>query len=316
MTARDVPGWGFLVARGYQAGYQLLLAPEIINTGSDSGLLLGGIQDEVAETAPPRTTVVRLADGPTAVVYRTERLTRAALGETDQADAPLLDRAGRPLVLAYGFVCRNVKVVSPDAHDLDVARNQAIATYRRFHASEEDFLPEVSHSYPLRSRVAPLAPEPSPKQDSRLPAAWTADAMPSRRQLVPPAPSGRVGMAVGAVLAVLVVIGIVAVYLAARGEVEVPDVVEMSQPEAERAIRDAGLVVGEVNEETDNRASGTVIRTEPKAGQRVNRASRIQLWISTGPAPTRLRFSSAGFKGRPRTGRHTAWTLECLGVGR
>ncbi len=142
--------------------------------------------------------------GPLCVVYRTLRATRGDVGAADQPEVPLLDRAGRPLVLTYGFICRGSRVVAPHYEDLHIARNAAVATYRRFHAAEETFPPETSRPYPVRSTMAPVeaapsgsaAPRPSPPAEpahswpdrSPPPALSTPHTLPSSQQ---PAPDQR-----------------------------------------------------------------------------------------------------------------------------
>jgi len=66
----------------------------------------------------------------------------------------------------------------------------------------------------------------------------------------------------------------------------VPNVVGKTQAEAETAIKGAGLSVGSVTrEDSDTVAEGEVMRQNPGAGMRVQEGSRVDLWVSTGPAP-------------------------------
>jgi hypothetical protein len=213
-------GWPFAVARGHDTGYQLLLAPEFIATGHESGLLMSEVHGEVPDTAPPRTTTIAgPSSGPVALVYRTTRLTRADVGKTDRPEAAMLDRAGRPLLLAYGFVCRGVRVLAPDERDLKVARDGAIATYRRFRAAEADFLPEVSHPYHTRSTVAPIDTAPTRPPASPSTAPWTAEALPTRR----PAPARRRPTTITALVTVFALAIFLIGYLASRADKQVDD---------------------------------------------------------------------------------------------
>ena len=69
------------------------------------------------------------------------------------------------------------------------------------------------------------------------------------------------------------------------GSATVPEVVGLSQSEAEKAITDAGLKVGEVFEiESDTVPKGRVIFQSPPAGQKVNPGSPVDLQVSLGPA--------------------------------
>lgn len=61
---------------------------------------------------------------------------------------------------------------------------------------------------------------------------------------------------------------------------QVPDVVGVDRVRAARALRDAGLSVGSVAEEISNQPSGTVLRTNPKAGAAVWPGSSIDLIIA------------------------------------
>jgi len=61
----------------------------------------------------------------------------------------------------------------------------------------------------------------------------------------------------------------------------------MSQSDAERAIRDAGLVVGGITEKYDPKVPmGNVISQEPVAGRKMNSGSKITLVISLGSGST------------------------------
>jgi hypothetical protein len=154
MTGEATAGWAFLVARGRQLGYQLLLAPDFLAASGQSALLMDEVRGEVPAQGPP---VVSDLDGQLCAVYRTLRATSQDIGAADGPPEPLLDRAGRPLVLTYGFVCRGVRVTGPDEDDLRVARDAALATYRRFRAAEEAFVTRMSYPYSLRSAVEPAA---------------------------------------------------------------------------------------------------------------------------------------------------------------
>lgn len=157
MTSESTQAWAFLVARGRQSGYQLLLAPDFIMTSHESALLMDEIRGEVPMPGPPMVTgLAGPTSGPLCIAYRTIRATQGDVGAADRPEEPLLDRAGRPLVLTYGFILRGSRAVAPHDQDLRVARDLAVATYRRFHASEETFAPETSRPYSVQSAVAPV----------------------------------------------------------------------------------------------------------------------------------------------------------------
>lgn len=78
--------------------------------------------------------------------------------------------------------------------------------------------------------------------------------------------------------------------------VPVPNVVGRSLDEAKNALRDAGLEVGEINEETsDQQFAGIVLTQEPQAGNdddddRVREGTKVNLTVSSGPGPQAKRF--------------------------
>ena len=68
--------------------------------------------------------------------------------------------------------------------------------------------------------------------------------------------------------------------------VTVPDVVGMTQTNAESAITGAGLTVGSVSEQcSDTVPAGNVISQDPTSGQQVPPGTAVNLVISTGPCP-------------------------------
>ncbi|HET7585805.1 MAG TPA: PASTA domain-containing protein [Gemmatimonadaceae bacterium] len=71
-----------------------------------------------------------------------------------------------------------------------------------------------------------------------------------------------------------------------RGQrtVLVPPVAGMSRTEAELAIQNAGLAVGEVHEEENAAVRGQVLSSQPDAGARVPVPSPVDLTVSAGPS--------------------------------
>lgn len=67
----------------------------------------------------------------------------------------------------------------------------------------------------------------------------------------------------------------------ASTKVTVPDLMEMTREEAEKAIADAGLKVSWI-EETSDEPEGTLLGQSPEAGQEVNKDSYVEVRISKG----------------------------------
>jgi eukaryotic-like serine/threonine-protein kinase len=67
-------------------------------------------------------------------------------------------------------------------------------------------------------------------------------------------------------------------------QVEVPSVIGKSQDDAEAAIADAGLRVGDVGDEFSDEPEGTVIGQSPDPGTEVDRGSAVSITVSAGPA--------------------------------
>lgn len=273
------PGWAFLVARGFEIGYQVLLAPDFLLDGPAAGLLLSEVRGEVPDAGPPQmATVAAPWGGVAAIVHRTTRLTRGDVGETDRPDASLTDRAGRALVLAYGFVCRDAQVIAPEAQDLQAAREQAVATYRRFWAAGEDFRPETSSAYPVRSGMVPVDVVPATAPSVMATPAWNADplagveAAPDRR------PPIRILLGLLAAICLIAVLGLGAF---AALTTTVPDVRGQASTDAQREIVDAGLRV-KLNTVPDSKPRGTVIKTEPEKGQRLRNNAVVTITVSDG----------------------------------
>ncbi|HEY8177817.1 MAG TPA: Stk1 family PASTA domain-containing Ser/Thr kinase [Candidatus Limnocylindria bacterium] len=68
--------------------------------------------------------------------------------------------------------------------------------------------------------------------------------------------------------------------------VAVPNLVGQTRGEASSTLNAAGLQLGGVTEEPSAQAAGTVIRSDPPAGQDVARDSQVNLVLSTGPTPS------------------------------
>lgn len=97
----------------------------------------------------------------------------------------------------------------------------------------------------------------------------------------PPSTSRRWFLAVLAVLAVAG--GTLAWYNTRPDELQVPAVIGLDAAEARNLLADFSVV--EVDEADETAAVGTVVRTDPAAGARIDEGSTVTIYVSTGPAP-------------------------------
>jgi serine/threonine-protein kinase len=88
----------------------------------------------------------------------------------------------------------------------------------------------------------------------------------------------------GLIIAAIVLIGgVVAWAIWPKGDVNVPNVVGMTQTAATSTLEDKGLTVGTVTKKSSNKyAKGKVITTDPDAGLSVKKDSEVNLFVSTG----------------------------------
>lgn len=68
---------------------------------------------------------------------------------------------------------------------------------------------------------------------------------------------------------------------------DVPDVVGLTQSEADKELRDAGFSVELVEEESDSVEQGRVIRTDPSGGTELTKGETVEMVVSTGSTPTK-----------------------------
>lgn len=73
---------------------------------------------------------------------------------------------------------------------------------------------------------------------------------------------------------------------AAVDSVPVPAVVDLEEGAARNAIRDAGLLVGDVSFQASTKPAGTVLASTPAAGTFVARGTPVVLTLSDGRPPT------------------------------
>lgn len=89
-------------------------------------------------------------------------------------------------------------------------------------------------------------------------------------------------------VAILIVL-MMAVALSRKGQIQVPDVTNMSEEMAKTTLKNSGLEVGTVvRKNSSNIKVGKVIETDPGANQNVSRGQKINLIISNGHALTKV----------------------------
>jgi eukaryotic-like serine/threonine-protein kinase len=95
---------------------------------------------------------------------------------------------------------------------------------------------------------------------------------------------------VALLVALLVVLAVIAFFLirsiSNAPQVDVPNVVGQTQVVATTALQNDGLAVGPVTTQISPQADGIVLSTDPAAGQKAAKNSRIALTVSAGPAVT------------------------------
>lgn len=282
-------GWAFLVARGRETGYRLLLAPDLPAGDRGAQALAAVVCGEVPAGGPPRVT----RDGALCIVHRTYRPTRADVGGA--GSAPLRDGAGRPLLFGYGFVCRDATVIEVAEEDLASALRSALATFGRFYRAEAGFAAEPAEPFPLRSTVGPADPSGAGgaaggRRGDRadvaaaggVPAAWSASAFeppPGRR----PTPARAVA---AAAIAAALLGGAAGTWFATRPDrVAVPEVTGLAPADAERLLREAGLrwTVDPTAAAPPGCRPGVVAGQVPARGAEVIEESAVTLVICPGP---------------------------------
>lgn len=170
MIHGKVEGWAFLVGRGRTEGYRTLLAPGFLIDDLQFGILAQRAVGVVPPDGPPKVASAVLPGGELTIVFRTLRVTErlleamvAGAGETSVApDVLVTDQHGRPLDLSYGFATLATLGAGPDERDLDSAREQALASYRRFIADEASYAMEPSRAFAIRTTTPPR-PRPRPE---------------------------------------------------------------------------------------------------------------------------------------------------------
>lgn len=92
----------------------------------------------------------------------------------------------------------------------------------------------------------------------------------------------------GGLFGVLVVVAVW--WVTQHQQTEVPNVVGLSRVVAENQLRDKGLSLRETHDEVSTQPPGTVVRTDPPAGMKLDRDSGVVLFLAAqavaGPTPT------------------------------
>ncbi|MGZ4677754.1 MAG: protein kinase domain-containing protein [Acidimicrobiia bacterium] len=104
-------------------------------------------------------------------------------------------------------------------------------------------------------------------------------------------------LAIGLVVAVLLVGGIIAAVLLTRddspGTVAVPSVIGQTAAKAAANLQAQGLAASTVTAPNDSFAAGIVVAQDPAAGPKVRRGTVIILTVSSGPTPTTTSTTTA-----------------------
>jgi len=194
--------WPFLIARGRQRGYSVLLAPQFLLAEGDYGFLEEAT-GPVPESDPVRVGVATSHHGRRFVLAWSEhRVTAADVGDT----ADPRDEHSRPLRLLYGFLSADTTITAPAGADLDHARRAALDTYRRFLTDEHRFSTEPST--PLDARATEQS-VPFAARDTEPTTLFAA------RTLTPPEPPPARRWVKAAVISAAVVAGAVAAVVVA-----------------------------------------------------------------------------------------------------
>lgn len=191
--------WPFLIARGRQRGYSVLLAPHFLVAEDDYGFLEEAA-GPVHGSEPVRMGLATSRRGwRFGLVWSEYRVTAADVGGTTDPR----DEHSRPLRLSYGLLTTGT--ATNDPADLDRARRAALDTYRRFLADEHHFTTEPStqldaHAVePLGATETSVSPAPSEP--------LSPDPAPDRRWAKALVISAAVVAGVAAVIVVAIVAG-------------------------------------------------------------------------------------------------------------
>jgi hypothetical protein len=192
-------GWAFLVARGRHKGFRTLLAPDFMVRAHRQYLLSERVGEDRAGSG--ETSVVRIDDErePLTISFRAEPAVAEMINSAPaDRDGVLTDRHGRPLELLYGIVTRGHTGPVGEG-DLDLARAEALASYRSFRSDEDGFAvraakPRVLQEAPtvLMSGAGASTRWPPPPEPVAQIVGPAEAPRPVRTPAVPPGPGDRV----------------------------------------------------------------------------------------------------------------------------
>lgn len=130
---------------------------------------------------------------------------------------------------------------------------------------------------------AGFSPQIVRQPSQSVPAGRVSAQLPSRASLAAAPAKSTPSWVWAAIVAALVVAGLLAAFLLGGGaKVDVPDVLGLSQAEAIQVIEDAGLVARVTQaEQSSGEATDTVVSQNPPAGTEVDRGSSVEIMVPT-----------------------------------
>lgn len=175
----------------------------------------------------------------------------------------------------------------PDNLNAVVMKALAKDPQRRYRHADE-FLADLRRCQQDLPVAAPPADDTAPTSiisPAAVAAAGEQTAVRSRRSQPQP-PKKRRRLLYLALLAAALALAAIGIYLLAfaqKGTIDVPDVVGVERQQAERIIRDRGLVPEvEAEEFSDQVPAGSVIRQNPEGGSKLKEGGTVRLVISRG----------------------------------
>lgn len=149
--AETLNAWPFLIGRGRNAGYRVVVVPDFMADDESTSALsaaTGTVQ------LPADAACIRelrgLASGPVSVVYRSFNPRGADFGLSDRGE--LTDGFGRLIRVTEGFVVRAAIGAAPlevSVADLERAHAEAAGAYRDFWQQDQGYQRRTAGPYPL-----------------------------------------------------------------------------------------------------------------------------------------------------------------------
>ncbi|MFC6086274.1 hypothetical protein [Sphaerisporangium aureirubrum] len=171
----SMPAWAFLVARGREKGYRVVLAPEVLLDGQEYGVLDDTVVPSNQEDHATVIQVTTRAGRPLTVVHATHLVTAAEIAEpgTEPSSRAPRDQHSRPLQLIYGYVCAGRVTPHVRDEDLTATRQASLEAYRRFLADEENFTVVPSPAFTVPSGTPHLTTPATRGRTPAIPAGTT-----------------------------------------------------------------------------------------------------------------------------------------------